>query len=99
MSNPDGVVRMTMPTRAVLAALLADPSAETYGMALMVATDLPSGTLYPILNRLRAHGWITYRWEDRDPHQSGRPQRRYIKLTDEGAHKATAALERRRNKR
>jgi DNA-binding PadR family transcriptional regulator len=65
--------------------LLADPAAERYGLQLMQATGLPSGTLYPILVRLERAGWVESRWEQTDPSADGRPKRRYYRLTADGA--------------
>jgi len=77
--------RMTMPVLKVVAALLADPAAERYGLQLMQATGLPSGTLYPVLVRLERAGWVESRWEESDPAAEGRPTRRYYRLTADGA--------------
>ena len=78
-------VRMTAAVAKVLAAFLADPAADRYGLDLMRATGHPSGTLYPILLRLQRAGWIDARWEEIDPVAAGRPARRYYRLTAEGA--------------
>jgi PadR family transcriptional regulator, regulatory protein PadR len=83
---------MTVPVAKVLAALLADPDGEHYGLGLMQHTGLASGTLYPILARLQAAGWVEARWEDGDPVEAGRPVRRYYRLTGEGATRARTAL-------
>lgn len=80
--------RMTTSVLKVVAALLADPAAERYGLQLMQDTALPSGTLYPILVRLERAGWVASRWEDVDPATEGRPTRRYYRLTAEGAAEA-----------
>ncbi|GAA3949308.1 PadR family transcriptional regulator [Actinoplanes auranticolor] len=77
--------RMTTSVLKVVAALLADPAAERYGLQLMQATGLPSGTLYPILVRLERAGWVESRWEQTDPAAEGRPTRRYYRLTTDGA--------------
>ena len=77
--------RMTTSVLKVTAALLADPTAERYGMQLMHDTGLPSGTLYPILVRLERAGWVESRWEELDPAVEGRPSRRYYRLTPDGA--------------
>lgn len=77
-------MRMTMATGEVLAALLDDPAADRYGLDLMRATGYPSGTLYPILARLEAAGWVEARWEQIDPAEAGRPPRRYYRLTPDG---------------
>ena len=78
-----GDVRMTAGVAKVLAAFLEDPAADRYGLDLMKTTDMPSGTLYPILARLRDAGWVRAEWEQPDPDAS-RPARRYYRLTPEG---------------
>src|SRR5262245_65585349 len=78
-----GDVRVTAGVAKVLAAFLEDPAADRYGLDLMKATDMPSGTLYPILARLRSAGWVQAEWEQPDPDAS-RPARRYYRLTPKG---------------
>ncbi|MGX7675996.1 PadR family transcriptional regulator [Plantactinospora sp. DSM 117369] len=90
MPNP----RMTLPTRAVLRTLLEHPSREFYGLELCAAAGLASGTIHPILARLESLGWLRSRWEDLDPHEAGRPRRRYYSLTSDGAVQAHRALAR-----
>ncbi len=85
-------MRMTIPVAKVLAALLADPEAPRYGLDLMKLTGLPSGTLYPVLHRLQAAGWLVAEWEDVDPVAAGRPARRYYLLTADGVRAARPAL-------
>jgi PadR family transcriptional regulator PadR len=80
-------------TRLVFQAFLDAPSDETYGFELAEATDLPSGTIYPILRRLEDEGFIKSRWADVDTGAQKR-RRRYYALTGEGrraAHQATAS--------
>ncbi|WP_309113140.1 MarR family transcriptional regulator [Saccharothrix sp.] len=86
--------RMTHPTKAVLTALLSDPGREQYGLELGAAAGLPSGTIHPILARLEAVGWLESRWENADPAETGRPRRRYYRLTADGVVHAGAALRR-----
>jgi DNA-binding PadR family transcriptional regulator len=86
--------RLTSSVLKVLAALLADPASEHYGLQLMQQTGLPSGTLYPILVRLERAGWVQSRWEQVDPAAEGRPTRRYYRLTAEGAAEAGAEVAR-----
>ncbi|MET8123029.1 PadR family transcriptional regulator [Micromonospora sp. NPDC005189] len=85
-------MRMTIPVAKVLAALLAEPDAQRYGLDLMRLTGLPSGTLYPVLHRLRGAGWLAADWEAIDPVVAGRPARRYYRLTAEGVAHARSAL-------
>jgi PadR family transcriptional regulator, regulatory protein PadR len=84
--------KMTVQTLLVLHALLRDPSRELYGLELSEQTGLLPGTAYPILLRLENEGWVTSRWEQIDPRIEKRPARRYYRLTDGGAIKASAAI-------
>jgi PadR family transcriptional regulator PadR len=86
--------RMTLPTQLVLRALLADPSAEYYGVEIGEAAGLMSGTVHPILARLESIGWVESRWEDVDPRVAGRPARRYYRITAHGAEQARNELAR-----
>ncbi|SEI84370.1 transcriptional regulator, PadR family [Deinococcus reticulitermitis] len=70
------------PTRAVLASLLRTYPAHTYGYDLSRATELKSGTLYPILQRLHEQGYLEAGWEP-SPH-AGKPPRHIYRLTEEG---------------
>jgi PadR family transcriptional regulator PadR len=85
---------MTLPTQLVVRALLEHPTRERYGLELGQAAGLPSGTIHPILARLEAAGWLESSWEQVDPHEAGRPRRRYYKLTLDGAEQARDALAR-----
>jgi PadR family transcriptional regulator, regulatory protein PadR len=87
--------RMTLQTQLVLRAMLAEPTAEHYGLQLCAETGLPSGTIYPIVARLERLGWVVSSWEDPVQHiAEGRPRRRYYRFTDEGAAQARDALAR-----
>ncbi|GIJ45745.1 PadR family transcriptional regulator [Virgisporangium aliadipatigenens] len=88
-------LRMTLQTRLVLGALLADPAREIYGLEIVDATGLPPGTIYPIMARLESAGWVVSRWEEIDQHAAGRPRRRYYRLSSgqiDGAAQARLAL-------
>lgn len=62
-------------------ALLDQPERWWHGYALMQATGLKSGSLYPLLIRLADDGFLDARWEvDAD---NGRPRREY-RLTAAG---------------
>lgn len=86
--------RMTLPTQLVLRAMIADPTREMYGLEIAQVAELASGTIHPILARLENCGWLESRWEDLDPHQAGRPRRRYYRLTPDGIVHAARALNR-----
>ncbi|MFB9238292.1 PadR family transcriptional regulator [Plantactinospora siamensis] len=95
-------LRMTTPRLLVLQALLDDPERERYGLDLATAAGLEPGTIYPILVAFENAGWLRSRQEQIDPHQAGRPRRRYYTLSAEGvaaARDALAASARRRERR
>src|SRR5690349_16709836 len=54
--------RMSAQTLKVLGSLLSDPRDELSGADIARLTDLPSGTLYPILLRLEGAKWLSSRW-------------------------------------
>ncbi|TDD28511.1 PadR family transcriptional regulator [Actinomadura sp. KC06] len=87
---------MTVQTQMVLRQALLEPGREWYGLEMVQATELPTGTVYPIITRLEQAGWITSRWEEpreqREADALGRPRRRYYQLTQEGAESARLAL-------
>lgn len=85
---------MTLPTQLVLQVLVADPSAELYGLELCRAAGLPSGTIHPILARLEKAGWVISRWEEVDVHREGRPRRRYYRVDPNSVAVVKAALHR-----
>ncbi|BCJ46023.1 hypothetical protein GCM10010168_49710 [Actinoplanes ianthinogenes] len=87
-------MRITVATARLLAVLLTEPETDRYGLDLMRATGLASGSLYPILHRLQDAGWLTTRWEDIDPATLGRPARRFYRLTPDGVSQARSALAR-----
>lgn len=87
------MIRMTLQVQLVLRILLGDRARELYGLELVDATGLPPGTIYPILARLEAAGWVDSRWEQVDQRVEGRPRRRYYRVTPDGAVEATAALD------
>jgi len=86
---------MTAQTARVLEAFLADLEKEWYGLELMGATSLKSGTVYPILHGLYRDGWLSLAHEPIDPEAEGRPARRLYSLTGLGHREASATLERR----
>ena len=67
---------LTPKMAAVVKIFLEDPLQPRYGFELMRRTGQPSGTLYPILARLREAGWLIAGKEEIDPHAEGRPPRR-----------------------
>lgn len=56
-----------------------------YGLSVMEATGLPSGTVYPALRRLEASKLVRSAWESQKVADAGqRPVRKYYKLTASG---------------
>lgn len=77
--------------RALLAALLAARERWSHGYELASLTGLKSGTLYPLLIRLEAQGYLEAEWQA--PAASGRPPRHAYRLTAAGQRLARAEAE------
>lgn len=90
-------VTVTPAVAKVLHAFLDDPTAERYGFELMQTTGLASGSLYPILARLEAAEWVASEKEPINPAKTGRPARRYYRITAEGILQGADALAAMRN--
>lgn len=78
-------VRITATVGRVLRTFLNDVTEPRYGFELMQLTGLASGTLYPILARLEAAGWLTSHLEDIDPAIERRPARRFYRINQAAA--------------
>lgn len=65
---------------------------EIYGLEICEALGLGPGTVYPLLARLLAIGWVEDRREDIDKRKVGRATRRYYRLSREGVAAARQAL-------
>ena len=75
-------MNFTYPTTLVLHALA---SGIRHGFDIIDATELPSGTVYPILRRLERDSLVTADWEDHAiARDEQRPPRRYYELTPAG---------------
>ena len=74
--------------RALLAALAAAGRSWSYGYELSILTGIRSGTLYPLLIRLEAQGYLEAEWQD--PAAPGRPPRHAYRLTAAGERLARA---------
>lgn len=81
--------RVTPPTLDVLATLL-ESTRPLFGLEIMKATGRPSGTIYPILDRLERQGWLTSEWADNTTTQLYR--RRLYTFTPDGADAARTLL-------
>ncbi|HEY8258483.1 MAG TPA: PadR family transcriptional regulator [Gemmatimonadales bacterium] len=66
-----------------------------YGFDIMDATELPSGSVYPILSKLEESGLARSAWEDaRIARREKRPPRRYYTITAAGAEALREAMKR-----
>src|SRR5262245_54188233 len=90
MANSD--VRLSERGLRVLRMLVEQPSKGTSGAEIAKATGVSSGTLYPLLARLEAAGWLKSQWENVEPGAVGRPRRRLYKLTAIGQRRSHDAL-------
>lgn len=68
--------------RALLAQLLAAGDGWSHGYQLAALTGIKSGTLYPLLIRLEAQGYLEAEWQQ--PVGGGRPPRHAYRLTAAG---------------
>ncbi|MCB5293156.1 PadR family transcriptional regulator [Arthrobacter sp. SO3] len=69
---------------------------EVWGLKVVRDSGRPAGSVYPILSRLEAAGFVSSEWEP-VPEGEGQghpgPRRRYYRLTDEGAAFAATSLQ------
>ena len=76
--------------RAVLECLSETGREWRHGYDLVRATGVKSGTLYPLLIRLEAQGYLEAQWQS--PAAPGRPPRHAYRLTAQGARFARKVL-------
>jgi PadR family transcriptional regulator, regulatory protein PadR len=88
MGKEDKPMRMSLQTLRVLEAFLENPSEQLSGADVHDRCGIASGTLYPILLRFEAAGWLISRWESIDPSVAGRPRRRLYRVTSTGLRRA-----------
>lgn len=74
--------------RMVLAVLLDAGGQWSHGYELARLADVKSGTLYPLLIRLEAQGFLEAEWQQ--PVEGGRPPRHAYRLTASGVQLARA---------
>ena len=72
----------------VLAVLLDAGGYWSHGYELARLADVKSGTLYPLLIRLEAQGYLEAEWQH--PVEGGRPPRHAYRLTASGVQLARA---------
>ncbi|MDX2152828.1 MAG: PadR family transcriptional regulator [Bryobacteraceae bacterium] len=80
-------------TAAILLQALA--AGHRYGLSIMEATGLPSGTVYPALRRLERDHLVSAHWEsEKAAEKEGRPARKYYRPTATGEKALEAARKR-----
>jgi PadR family transcriptional regulator PadR len=84
-------LRLTPALRDVLGCLL-DAQGEVWGLLVSQESGRPTGTVYPILDRLEREKYVRSRWET-DVERPG-PRRRLYSLTPEGRAWITKGLAR-----
>jgi PadR family transcriptional regulator PadR len=85
-------VRRTQTTLVVLRAFIDAPGEALSGAEIGRRTGIPSGSRYPLLDRLEKAGWLEGWWEDIDPHKAARPRARLYSLTRLGRQEACRVL-------
>jgi PadR family transcriptional regulator, regulatory protein PadR len=86
--------RVTPATLDVLNALVWSPE-ELHGFALAKEAHRPTGSVYIILSRLEAAGWVDSHWESLSVQDEGRPRRRLYRLNPDGLAAARQLLAKR----
>lgn len=74
--------------RTVLAVLIDAGGQWSHGYELVRLAGVKSGTLYPLLIRLEAQGYLEAEWQQ--PTEGGRPPRHAYRLTASGVELARA---------
>jgi DNA-binding PadR family transcriptional regulator len=68
----------------VLRTLIDHLNTPLSGADISRLTKVGSGTLYPMLNRLEAAGWLISEWESSEASALGRPRKRFYQLSGVG---------------
>lgn len=76
----------------VAKAFLDSDEKELYATQIMAAANAKSGTIQPILARLKKAGWLASRRETGTMKSLGRPRRNFYRMTDGGRTMATNLL-------
>ena len=88
----DAEPKLTHTATMILQAI---DAGHVYGLSIMEATGLPSGTVYPALRRLERDTLIRSSWEQQKIAEAEqRPLRKYYKLTRSGKARLETAQKR-----
>ena len=74
--------RQRPPSKSTLLVLSLLTAGPEYGYSIIKSTGLKSGTLYPILMRLKEKGYISSDWQASE--SPGRPPRQIYQITPKG---------------
>jgi PadR family transcriptional regulator PadR len=85
--------RITTAVLGIFAVLFEDVRQPRYGLEIAKAADLSHTTIYDILARLEAAGWLRSEWEIQNSHTNRRPRRRLYRLTPLGERTARRSIE------
>lgn len=88
------LTRITPATLDVLEVLLANGTDALWGLEIVKRAARPTGSVYPILDRLEQAGWLTSEWEAEAARRGAR--RRLYYLTAQGATETAKILAERR---
>lgn len=83
--------RSSEQTLNLLRALMDEPRKWRHGYEISKATELRSGTLYPILMRLSERRFLEHKWVETE--EPGRPPRHVYRLTAKGVAHAKEQFE------
>lgn len=81
---------VTINVLKVLQVFREEPKKKRRGLEIMKATQMGTGSFYPVLARLEEAGWIESGWDA--PRKGDRKVRRWYKITDEGQIEASAVI-------
>lgn len=84
------LTRVTKQTLSVLRAFLDSGDTPVWGLALSKQLQIPTGSIYPMLDRLVENGWLQFSWED-DAARLG-PRKKLYKFTEAGAKESKRLL-------
>jgi PadR family transcriptional regulator, regulatory protein PadR len=84
--------RLTLASLKVLRVFLENAKQQLAGADIQKLSGVSTGTLYPILLRFDAAGWLDSEWEVIEPKEAGRPRKRLYRLTPTGFARANEAL-------
>lgn len=95
MAGPNRVTGPLLDVLEILVRALQDNEHNPHGWAIMKAAKRSGPTVYGVLDRLEAMGWIEGSWEDPYP-DTGTPRKRFYRLTPSGEAGARDLLHERR---